>query len=235
MYEKPLPYGRGFFFHRGTVRNRFGSGGFCLAADEHRLLKKEGMSMAMTVAWTLMILAAVLYGAATGHAEAVGAAAAEGALRAVELAISMGGMVCLWTGVMEVLRRCGTMDALARALRPLLGRLFPAARRDRETMQALSANVSANLLGLGNAATPAGIQAALRLKELSGTDRASNELCRLVVMNTASVQLLPTTVAALRSAAGAADAFDILPAVWISSAASVCVGLLAARLLEGRT
>ena len=143
-------------------------------------------------------------------------------------------------------RRCFGWDYRQRAIyqmtlvqadraRPLLGRLFPAARRDRETMQALSANVSANLLGLGNAATPAGIQAALRLKELSGTDRASNELCRLVVMNTASVQLLPTTVAALRSAAGAADAFDILPAVWISSAASVCVGLLAARLMEGRT
>ena len=190
--------------------------------------------MAMTVAWTLMILAAVLYGTATGRAADVSAAAAEGALRAVELTISMGGMVCLWTGVMEVLRRCGTMDALARLLRPLLGRLFPAARRDGETMRALSANVSANLLGLGNAATPAGIQAALRLKTLSGSDRASNELCRLVVMNTASVQLLPTTIAAVRSAAGAADAFDILPAVWLSSLASVCAGLLAARLMEGR-
>ena len=177
----------------------------------------------------------VLCSVATGRESQVAAAAVEGTRAAVELCISIAGMLCLWTGVMEVLRRCGTMDALARALRPLLGRLFPAARRDRETMQALSANVSANLLGLGNAATPAGIQAALRLKELSGTDRASNELCRLVVMNTASVQLLPTTVAALRSAAGAADAFDILPAVWISSAASVCVGLLAARLMEGRT
>ena len=179
-----------------------------------------------------MVLAAVLYGAATGRGAQVGTAAAEGAMRAVELAISMGGMVCLWTGVMEVLRRCGIMSALARLLRPLLKLLFPSARDDEETMQALSANVSANLLGLGNAATPAGIRAAGGLRRLSGGTAASDELCRLVVMNTASIQLLPTTVAAVRSAAGAQNAFDILPAVWVSSLVSVCVGLLAARLME---
>ena len=121
---------------------------------------------------------------------------------------------------------------LSRLLRPGLGRLFPRAARDRDTMDALAANVSANFLGLGNAATPMGIRAAqgmARLSDRPGT--ASRELCLLVVLNTASIQLLPTTAAALRASAGSASPFDILPAVWLSSAASVTAGLLAASLL----
>ena len=110
---------------------------------------------------------------------------------------------------------------------------LPNASRDEETLAAVSANVSANLLGLGNAATPLGIQAARRMaRNCGGT--ASDELCLLVVLNTASIQLLPTTVASVRAAFGSAAPFDILPAVWISSLASVTVGLLTARLLSRR-
>ena len=96
-------------------------------------------------------------------------------------------------------------------------------------MEALSANVSANLLGLGNAATPMGIRAAQGMARLGGGE-ATDELCRFVVLNTASVQLLPTTVAAIRAAAGASEPFDILPAVWLSSGISVAAGLAAAWL-----
>lgn len=105
------------------------------------------------------------------------------------------------------------------------------ASREPETLAAVSANVSANLLGLGNAATPLGIRAARRMAR--GTDgTADDELCRLVVLNTASLQLLPTTVAGVRAACGCRTPFDILPAVWLSSAISVTAGLLAARLLQ---
>ena len=124
------------------------------------------------------------------------------------------------------------MDALSSALSPLLRALFPRASRDSETLGALSANVSANLLGLGNAATPMGIRAAQGMAAHSKRGVASRELCLLVVINTASIQLLPTTVAAVRAANGAAAPFDILPAVWISSAASVLAGVLAAKLLH---
>lgn len=133
---------------------------------------------------------------------------------------------------MEVMRRSGLMSALSRLLRPVLGKLFPRAARDTETLDALAANVSANFLGLGNAATPMGIKAAqgmARLSERPGT--AGKELCLLVVLNTASIQLLPTTAAALRASYGSASPFDILPAVWISSALSVTGGLCAAALL----
>ena len=185
--------------------------------------------MAMTGAWTGMILIAAIYGLAAGNAAAVGAAAAEGAAAAVTLGARMLGAVMFWSGVMEVMARAGFTAALSKRLRPLLYRLFPSSRTDPALAEALSLNVSANLLGLGNAATPAGVTAAVRLWHHGTGDRASDELCRLAVMNTASIQLLPTTVAALRSSLGAADAFDILPAVWVTSLISVTAGLLAER------
>ena len=115
-------------------------------------------------------------------------------------------------------------------LRPLLGRLFPAAARDAQALEKISGNFTANLLGLGNAATPLGIAAVQRMHRLSGGAAASDEMCRLIVLNTASIQLLPTTVAALRASAGAARPFAILPAVWLTSLGSVTVGLLAVGL-----
>ena len=186
--------------------------------------------MTMAVVWTGMVAASLLFGAATGRMEAVSAAALEGAGSAVTLCVSLAGVLCLWSGVMEVLRQCGLAEKLARGFRPLLRRLLPEASRDSETLAAVSANVSANLLGLGNAATPLGIRAACRMAVGCG-GTASDELCRLVVLNTASIQLLPATVAGIRSAAGAAAPFDILPAVWFASVLSVTAGLAAAAVL----
>lgn len=132
---------------------------------------------------------------------------------------------------MEVMNACGLSKGLSGLFRPLLRRLLPQASKDEKTLAALSANLSANLLGLGNAATPLGIQAARRMARGCG-GVASNELCLLVVLNTASIQLLPATIASLRSAAGCQTPFDILPAVWFSSILSVTVGLLTAHLLS---
>ena len=187
--------------------------------------------MAMPYFLTGLFSLSLLLGCATGQLSAVSAAALTGAQSAVELCLSMAGAICLWSGVMTLMDRCGLSGKLAGLLRPLLRRILPNASRDRETLAALSANVSANLLGLGNAATPLGIRAATRMAQgCNGV--ASDELCRLVVLNTASIQLLPTTVAAVRSAHGCAAPFDILPAVWLSSVLSVSAGLLAARGLQ---
>ena len=178
--------------------------------------------------WTALVLAALVFGVLGGRLDPVANAAMEGAGAAVTLCISLAGAICLWSGVMEVMRRCGLLAGLTRLLRPVLSRLFPSARKNSEAADSLSLNVSANLLGLGNAATPAGIRAA---KALSAGETASDELCRLVVLNTASIQLIPVTVCALRAAAGAARPFDILPAVWASSAVALACGLTAERLL----
>ena len=185
--------------------------------------------MAMAWLWTGMVALSVLCGAATGRMDAVAAAAMEGTAAAVDLCLGMLGGVCLWMGVMELLERSGLAAGLSRLLRPVLRRLLPRASRDEGTLAALSANVSANLLGLGNAATPLGVRAAARMAEGCG-GTASDELCRLVVLNTASIQLLPTTVASVRAACGSAAPLEILPAVWLSSTLSVAAGLLAARL-----
>ena len=176
--------------------------------------------------WTGMVTLSLAFGLLSGNLDAVAAAALEGAGSAIELSLSMAGVMCLWSGVMEIMNACGLSAGLARLFRPALRWLLPEASRDPETLAAVSANVSANLLGLGNAATPLGIRAARRMaKGCGGT--ASDELCRLVVLNTASIQLVPATIASVRAAAGCGTPFDILPSVWLASALSVTAGLLA--------
>ena len=188
--------------------------------------------MLMGIIWTGMILVSILYSCAVGTTAAVGDAAIKGAEEAVRLCLNIGGIMCLWCAVMELMRECKIAEALAGALKPILRLLFPEAAKHESILEPLSANVGANLLGLGNAATPMGIQAAKGMAALGKKGEATNELCRLVVLNTASIQLLPTTVAAIRAAEGAVMPFDILPAVWISSAISVAVGLAAAYLMQ---
>ena len=187
--------------------------------------------MAMAFIWTGMVLLSVLFGIACGTISEVGNAAMEGAAAAVELCLSMAGVICLWSGVMELMKTSGVTDFLNRLFRPILSRLLPRACKDKDTLAALTGNVSCNLLGLGNAATPLGIQAAQRMAQGCGIT-ASDELCILVVLNTASIQLLPTTVAGVRAALGSAAPFDILPAVWLSSLLSVAAGLLSAKIFS---
>lgn len=185
--------------------------------------------MTMAWIWTGMAVLSILCGLATGRGELVAAAAVEGAQAAVELCVSIAGMLCLWTGVMEIMRRSGLAEGLSRLLRPVLSALFPQVSGDRGVMDSISANVSANLLGLGNAATPLGIEA-VRQMERKSPGTASDAMCMLVVCNTASIQLIPTTVASVRAAAGSSSPFDILPAVWLASALSVGVGISACKL-----
>jgi len=187
--------------------------------------------MAMAWIWTGMVALSVLFGLINGSVSQVAAAAMEGAGAAVTLSITLAGVICLWSGIMEVIRRGGLAAGLARGLRPVLSRLFPENRENDRAMEALSANVSANLLGLGNAATPLGIRAAEAMKR---GRTATNDLCMLVVLNTASIQIIPATVAGVRAAAGAGSPFDILPAVWITSICSLLAGIGTARLLAGR-
>lgn len=176
-----------------------------------------------------------LFASSAGNTAAAGNALMDGAQAAVQLCVSIAGSLCLWSAVMELMQESGLSDRLSSLLRPVLCKLFPHSGKDPHIMAALSENVSANLLGLGNAATPAGIRAAKAMVERLDSSVSSNELCMLVVLNTASIQLLPTTIASVRAAAGAASAFDISPAVLVSSFLSVCVGLAAARIFSRLT
>lgn len=186
----------------------------------------------MVMGWIFsgLIAVSILSAALTGQSEALAGAAMRGAQSGVTLTVAMAGAVCLWSGVGKLLERGGAMEILAWLLNPILKRVFPDSRRDSVLRGYLCANLCANLLGLGNAATPMGIQAAKRLKA-PGSDEASDQLCRLVVLNTASIQLLPTNVAAVRSALGCGQPFDILPAVWVTSLLSAGLGVTATVLL----
>ena len=186
--------------------------------------------MAIACFWTGMLVLSLLCAAALGTTGETAAALMTGAQEGIRLGIALAGPLCLWSGAAKALERAGGMRALARLARPVFRRLFPQTAQDETAMGYLTANVAANLLGLGNAATPMGIAAVRRMQQRSGSARATDEMCRLIVLNTASIQLLPTTVAAVRAANGAAAPFDILPAVWLTSVCSVTAGLLAAFL-----
>ena len=181
-----------------------------------------------------MVAMALVFGLLGGSLGQVSASITEGAAGAVGLLISVGGTICLWSGLMEVMARSGLANRVAWLLRPVILLLFGRAGRDREARDAISQNMAANLLGLGSAATPAGLKAARRLQQLSAQEGVPPDgVMLLIVLNTASLQLIPTTIAAVRSGLGAVAPYDILPPVWLASGISVAVGILACRVLKG--
>ena len=186
--------------------------------------------MVMSWIFTAIIVISLIFSLISGNSP--GAAITQGAQAGITLAISIGGSLCLWSGVGHLMDTIGLTASLSRRMRPLLRRLFPSSQKDAVLENTLSANICANLLGLGNAATPMGIRAAQRLKNPASPQIAKGELCRLIVLNTASIQLIPANVAALRSSLGCATPFDILPAVWITSLCSAGLGVSVAFLLE---
>ena len=194
------------------------------------LKQKEGLFMILSWIWFAIILFSTGISVLFPSESSLSAAAASGAQSGVTLAIAMAGAMCLWSGVGNLMDKAGITGLLAKLLRPLLNLLFPGTRTDPQLSADLSANVCANILGLGNAATPMGIKAAKRMVNPDKPGIATDQLCRLVVLNTASIQLIPATVAAVRVSLGCASPFDILPAVWVTSLCSAGMGLTAAFL-----
>lgn len=184
--------------------------------------------MVLSWIWCILICMSILFSLLLGKGSEVASAVPAGAQNAIELSIAMAGSLCLWTGVGRLMEKAGITGMLSKLLSPVLNRLFPSAKGDAVLAGDLSANICANLLGLGNAATPAGIRAAKGLADPGKPGLATDEMCRLVVLNTASIQLIPATVAAVRSGLGCPSPFDILPAVWITSLCSATAGLVAA-------
>lgn len=181
--------------------------------------------------FTVMLGLSTAFALGTNKGSQLAGAIIQGAQSGITLCLGMAGAICLWTGVGKLMEKAGFTGLLARLLQPVLHRVFPETKEDPVLASHLSANICANILGLGNAATPMGIQAAQRLAEKTASAVAGDSLCRLIVLNTASIQLIPSTVAALRSGLGCQTPFDILPAVWITSFCSAGLGLTAAWAL----
>ncbi len=179
-----------------------------------------------------LIVVSVIIGFVRGDAAAVSNAAISSCADAVTLCLTLCGIICLWSGIMRVAQSSGLTESVAKVLSPLLKKLFKGISSKGEAMQFIVLNITANLLGLGNASTPFGIAAmrALENEEKSG-ERATDNMILFVVLNTASLQLIPTTAAALRLQHGSAAPMEILPAVWAVSAVNVILTVGAAKIL----
>jgi len=188
----------------------------------------------------------VLIAIFTGKTEQVGLSIAEGADSAVRLIISLAGMMCLWNGIVRVIKYAGFTEILAKIISPVLKIMMPYTydlkkQGDEDAVSALqsvSANMSANILGIGNAATPFGIDAIKKLNDVKNKNKNLNltsanfDMIMFVVFNCASVQIIPTTLVALRSAAGSDNAFEIIPAVWICSLTTAVFAIVATKILN---
>ncbi|MBR0227057.1 MAG: spore maturation protein A [Clostridia bacterium] len=173
----------------------------------------------------------LLYGLIVGRGEQVASAMLEGAEEAVQAAFAMAGAFAFFCGMTAILRRAGAIQALGKRLSPLLSRLL-GPDLPPDALEPVLLNLSANLLGLGNAATPMGVEAARRMG--GSGDRASNALCLFLVINSSSVQLLPTTVIALRAAEGSISPAAITLPALAATTISTVIGIAACKLAEAR-
>lgn len=185
--------------------------------------------------WFFMMMASVLYAAFSGNLPVLSNAVMDGAKDAVELSIFMLGSMCAWLGFLKIAEKSGLTDQFARLLSPVINRLFPEYRNDREIKGKICMNLAANMLGIGNAATPLGLSAMEAMEKKNHTSRPTKGMILFVVMNTASLQLLPINMAAMRSESGSKAPFDILPQVWITSLAALVVCILACKGMERMT
>ncbi|MDY4975726.1 MAG: spore maturation protein A [Clostridia bacterium] len=185
--------------------------------------------------WSGMILCSLVYGACTGGLEQTIGGCFSGTEEAVTLVLSMAGILSFWSGLLKVAQAGGVLSLLERGLAPVTKRLLPGIPEGSEAMNKVCANIAANLFGLGNAATPFGIAAIKSMKKYAaGEGIASDDMCTFVVLNTASIQLVPSTVIAMRAGLGSAAPASLIPLCWLSSGAALGAGLFCAGLMKRR-
>lgn len=182
--------------------------------------------------WFAMILASILCAGVTGRLPQLSSAVMDGAKDAVELSIFLLGSMCAWLGFLRIAEESGLSGLLAKLLSPMIDHLFPEYRNDEEIKGKICMNLSANILGLGNAATPLGLAAMTAMAKRREGDAPTRGMILFVVFNTASVQLLPVNMAAMRASCGSLAPFSILPQVWLTSFGALFVSVVFCKLME---
>ena len=183
--------------------------------------------------WGIMIITSVICGLFTGKIAEISNALITGADDAVAMTISLMGIMCFWTGIMNIAENTGVTDIIAKILKPVTKILFPNLK-DKKAINAIIMNMTANMLGLSNAATPLGLKAMEELNRYSDGKTATDEMCMFMVINTASIQIIPTTIIAMRQAAGSATPTDIIIPVWICSICVVVTGVITVKIFSKR-
>lgn len=186
----------------------------------------------MNYIWAGLIVLSVIVSLFTGKISETATEAMNSAKTAVETVLSILGVMCFWMGLMRIAEESGLIGKFSKVMKPLISRLFKGVKRE-DTKEAILMNITANIFGIGNAATPFGLKAMEKMSEENGGKRtATNDMCLFVVLNTASIQLIPSTLLALRASYGSKDPYIILPTVWITSIVAAVMGIAAAKLFE---
>jgi len=187
----------------------------------------------LNVIWFLLIAVGVVLGIVTGNVQEVTDAAINSAGTAVELSIGLIGIMALWLGIMKIAEEANLISLIGKWLRPIMVRLFPEVPEDHPAMGAMVMNMAANILGLGNAATPLGIKAMKELQELNDEkDTATNSMCMFLAINTSSVTLIASSVIGYRVAAGSANPTEIIGPTIVATLASTTAAIIAVKLFE---
>lgn len=187
----------------------------------------------MNKVFAFMIIIGAVIGIVSGHGAAVSQAAFDGAKSAVDLTLSIGGAICLWSGMMKLIEKSGMLYKLCKVVAPVTKVLFPDVAPESNAMNSIIMNITANILGLANAATPIGIKAMTQLSQLNNnSETASRSMVMLVVINSASFQILPSSLIALRLSAGSSNPFEIIVPVWLASFCCVMTGIILTKTLS---
>lgn len=184
----------------------------------------------MNFFWCGLVVVSFIFAAINGRMDETVSAMFSGAAGAIEIVLSFAGIMCLWNGLLLAASESGLAAKIKKLLMPLIRLMFPKLDEDGEAVNYITLNITANLLGTGNGATPMGICAMKELKKLGG-DEPTEEMCVFAVLNTTAFQLIPSSIIALRSAAGSTDAFSIIVPVWICSGVGVICAVASVKLM----
>ena len=186
----------------------------------------------LNIIWPIFIIISYIYAIFSGNVEKINNSVFDSAKNAVELTITFFGTVCLWNGIMQIAKETTLMEKITKILQPIMKFLFPEVKKDSTANQEMSMNIVANILGLGNAATPLGLKAMSSMqKENNKKDTLSNTMMMFIILNTASLQIIPTTVIAIRSSLGAKEPTEIIVPVWVATVSAAIAGVIAAKIL----
>ena len=189
----------------------------------------------LNILWPIFIILSFIYALVTGKVNEVNNGIFTSLTDAVELSITFLGTISLWNGIMEIAKRTSLIEKLTKFLRPLIRFLFPELKNNETAKQEISMNMIANILGLGNAATPLGLKAMKTMqKENKRKDTLSNSMMMLIVINTASIQLIPTNVIAIRTSLNSVNPTSIIIPVWIATIIAGIIGVVGTKLLIKR-
>lgn len=185
----------------------------------------------LNLIWPIMLVVSIIYSILIGNVDSINNAIFESTKKTVELTLTLLGTICLWNGIVEIAGKTKLMNILTKMLSPLVNFLFPESKNDKKIKNDISMNIVANMLGIGNAATPLGLRAMQGMQNKNkDKNRLTDDMATFIILNTASIQIIPTTVISIRMSLGSSEPTKIIFAVWFSTICAAIVGITVTKL-----